>query len=247
MSSSVNMPTHSQNATPFTEWDVFRVTSQKFVASAKKIANSILQSVSANKEPSKKHVYHHYDCGYNHCHSSFWGSPTYIIGPYGHCRSDRDDNRGLRAAVGVISVAVGSAAFYAIGNFIKSFKKVQRKLEENNAFSTELKDFKEINFRSGVDVNVVDRLGQIATLREKILVRMKQNYMYKLAASVSSAAACSIATVGAIMGSSAFMAVGTMIGLGTGAVIMVKWGMSTDSKQKRDAREILKIASELPA
>lgn len=252
MSSSVNMTTHNQSFIPLNGGDVFRETSQKFVKSAKKIANNILQSVSANKgnEPSKtrqKHVYHHYDYGYNHCQSSFWGSPTYIIGPYAHCRSNRDDNHGVRAVVGLVSVAVGAAAFYAIGNFIKSFRKVERKLEENHAFTTELKDFKRINFRSDVDVDLVNKLEQIATLREKILVRMKHNNLFKLAASVSAAAACTIATVGAIMGSSALMAVGALIGLSTGAAAMVNWGMSTtDSKQKRDAREIMKVVNELP-
>lgn len=255
MSSSINMPTHGQAITPLTEWDVFHATSQKFVNSAKKIANNILQLMSASKdcEPSNirhKHVYHHHhDYGYNHCHRSFWSSPTYIVGPsYGHCRSDRDDNNsGVRTAVGLISVGVGAAAFYAIGNFIKSFKKVERKLEDNKAFTTELKDFKRIHARTGANADLVDKLEQIATLREKILVRMKHNNLFKLAASVAAAAACTMAAVGAIIGSSPLMAVGTLTGLATGAVIMVNWGMSTtDSKQKRDAREIIKIANEIP-
>jgi hypothetical protein len=232
-------------------------SAKTFVVSAKKVADKILQPLSSFSQTSSVNssgnvkIHHHH----HHCHDyygwgyvPFWSRPTYVITPYDSYRNQREDNNGaLRFFVGLVSTAVGAAAFYAIGSFAKSFGKVERKLVENRTFTAELKNFKEVNTETAESADLVNKLERIANLREKILQRMRKNNIFNLAATVTTAAACVIAVVGAVLGSPAAMAAGTLIGLGVGAVVMVKWGMdTTESKQNRDARALLQAVNELP-
>lgn len=245
--SSINMPSYGQEAIPPVQLSSFRETAQKFVASAKKVANVILHPAASNTTAdahvkSKRHIHHHHHHGYGY--SSFWHRPTYIIAPYSSYRGERDGNeQALRWAVGTIGAVVGAVAFYAIGSFIKNYKKVEKRLADNQTFKNEL-----VNRLSSEPAELVEKLGQIATLRERILNRTRGNNAFNLAAVVTLATSCTIATVGAVLGAPAAMAGGTLLGLGCGAVTMVRWGMdNTESKQKRDANALLNAVNQLPA
>lgn len=255
--SSVNMSNSSQSAFPPISLQALQNTAKNFVFSAKKIADKILHPTQAPSNISscshssschkrKVHVHHHYD-NYGWGFSPFWSRPTYVIAPYGSNRNEKDDsNSALRAIVGLISVAVGGAAFYALGNTIKGFQKIERKLEENHSFTAELRNYKQINESAEGSCEYINQLEQIASLRENILQRKKRNNLFNLAAIITGATACTIAAVGAIINAPALMGGGLLLGLGVGAVALVKWGMDSDSKQKRDAKALLRAVNELP-
>ncbi|MBA3815247.1 MAG: hypothetical protein H0X29_01760 [Parachlamydiaceae bacterium] len=252
--SAVNMPHFGQSAIP-----PVRVSAspsapindnvERFVKSTKKIANNILLSESKDTSSAgtkrcpvrgRVHQHHYHDSGYN----SFWNRPTIIVAPSGYSRIDREgSNEALRFAVGILSTFVGAAAFYAIGNYIKCFKKVEKNIDKNTIFKQEI----EILKKTSTNAELVGQLSKIATLRDNILDRSRKNNIFNLVAVITVAAACTIAVVGAVLGAPALMATGTLLGLGVGAVVLVKLGMDTsESKQKRDANAILEAVSGLP-
>jgi hypothetical protein len=242
--SSVNMPSYNQGTVPSVESSNFPETVKKFTASTQKLANNILQPelTTAPKSSSKErtvHYHNHYHGGYS---SWFWPRPIYVITPYDSQYTKDSNERALRWVVGTLATVVGAVAFFAIGSFVKSYRKVEKRLAESHSFRTELA--KQLSSDSS---DLVYKLDKVATLREKILNRKRVNNIVNLTATVSLAAAGTFSFIGALYAAPALMAGGTLLGLGTGAVMLVRWGMdNTESKQRRDARALLNAVDALP-
>lgn len=230
---SVNMPnawTHLPTAL-----QPLQDTINHFLTSAKKVADKALQPASVSNHTTQSKVRHYHHHHYHGCYSPWWfARPTYVI--HTDRRRRDEDDQGARVAVGLISVIVGAVAFYTVGRSLKSLDKTQRKLQENTKFAVKLK---QVDCTDSQTVSVTNKLERIAALQEKILKQKRSKAFFNLAATITLAAACVFATIGAIYAVPALMCTGAVLGLGVGAIALVKWGMSSDSKQKSDAKDLL--------
>lgn len=245
--SSVNMSDYSYSQTSSATQPNFQPVVDKFVKTTKKVAEAILEPAAAATAKasvkSKKVHHHHYHGGWGYS-PFFWPQhTTYIVAPNGYVSERDSGEKAVRWLVGFVGAAVAGVAFYAIGSFVKTYQKVEKRLRENVEFKNDL-----VGRLSTQPQELVNKLEGIATLRDKILHRMREDNIFKLAAVVTAAAASTIAVVGAVIGAPALMTAGTLLGLGLGAVVLVRAGMdNTERKQKRDAEALLKAINGLPA
>lgn len=218
----------------------FTNTARSFVESSKKVAKDIL---SSNEDSDRNigrvqyhdHYHHHY---YDYGYSPYWGRPA-----RGYSRRD-DDDVGFRFAIGFLASMVGLVAFYALGVNLGRVKEANEELSETHSFQ------RVVYTNKAVDRDRTDFLYQlenIASIRENIFRRIRNNAMWDLAATISIASACVLGVGGAFTASYAAMTAGTIVGLSAGAVMLFKWGFdSTEKQHYRDAKDMLKVIEELP-
>lgn len=242
---------HLNNRTHNRGTGIYNDELETFLEDSYKIAQQVLR-------PEEQENYHRH-CRYVgrvRCKSYVFApiivsAPTYDGGVvYGRRRYEEKPSNGLRFFAGVLGAICGGYAIFKIGQAVSTNREAGKELDEIHDFRGRIEGWK-TNWRMLTqdrepDNQILSKVEKIADCRRNIFSRIKRKSQVDIVLLTGFIAAAILAIAGAIIGSYVMLAVSLALGLGTGAAMLLKWGLDSTTKgHTRDAKEIERYVREL--
>lgn len=191
-----------------------------------------------------KTTHFHFGNTYNGIFMS--GGNTYVTHNHNNNNKKKEDevNPVIRVLVGIAAAVVGGIAMYTIGQTINHIRDASDELKDVKTFNKDLKKY-DIKYTGNKHI---ESLKKVTSAQQAVFSRIRTNAIWKLALTISLAAAAAFGLAGALVGSAPLIIAGVGVGALVAAGMLLKWGLdSTNKRHVKDAKEIQDTVKELKA